>query len=776
MVRKLFTTMVLASVFFALNVAAGQRYVLHYNKAGKQEAIFVKKGQKVEDVIARLHAEDAAAPMSTEGLIDTLRNGPTDPTTLNTNFGFNHQDAAFEWFVPPTDGVVKEFWWDELKGGDIDKGLVRAWNADSKLLTLPSNAVDATGNMGWYVQAGDGDGGVTPYKADADAPGTFHAGVGGAVGISFDPLGTESKWKPGGVTVTLDTSVDGSTGKWNKLVLSSVAGADSFKVAKGQPFGFTLQNSSPAGGADARMELLSAAPSGPPYSMKFYEKARTGNNDPGWWIRGYYWGEYIVVEYTGDRAPSIKNVTTLFTTLKTTARTVSATVTDDNPGGGPAGVSTVVLKWKKGALGTYASVSMAAGASNSYSGDIPAAVAGDSIYYYVEATDVNSNVADSKVVLYTIFAKANDFLVLYNYRTPVSGVTREQLVGLYLTGIDNFDIWDVGKYGVADLPALLPLYSKVAEITGDGSWSGKDVIGPVGTWLGTGTAASPKLYFLSDQDHGWISNFNDTVFADTNVHSKYFGLHKLGPQDYPYYASGNTNVTWPWRINVAAGAVNDSMTAFIVKFMAAKGVTYWYHPSYELGSAIYNWMDQITPTADAKVLFVDTTGRDTNKVQNNRVIGVRKWAADKSWSTVYLAFDYLATDFRSDTSKAPASDPKYNWIVDAGNPLAQFFANPWTTEVRRISDVTPYEFALQQNYPNPFNPTTMINYSIAKNAHVMLKVYNIMGQEVRTLINQDMQAGVYAVPFDASNLASGVYFYTLNAGSFVKTQKMVLLK
>jgi Outer membrane protein Omp28/Secretion system C-terminal sorting domain len=85
-------------------------------------------------------------------------------------------------------------------------------------------------------------------------------------------------------------------------------------------------------------------------------------------------------------------------------------------------------------------------------------------------------------------------------------------------------------------------------------------------------------------------------------------------------------------------------------------------------------------------------------------------------------------------------------------------------------------FSLNQNYPNPFNPSTTINYTIIENANVSLKVYNVMGQEVAQLVNQKQSAGVYNIQFDASALASGIYFYKLTAGDFVAVKKMTLLK
>ncbi|HEX7358642.1 MAG TPA: T9SS type A sorting domain-containing protein [Ignavibacteriaceae bacterium] len=85
-------------------------------------------------------------------------------------------------------------------------------------------------------------------------------------------------------------------------------------------------------------------------------------------------------------------------------------------------------------------------------------------------------------------------------------------------------------------------------------------------------------------------------------------------------------------------------------------------------------------------------------------------------------------------------------------------------------------FELQQNYPNPFNPTTQIRFSLAEQSQVTLKVYNILGKEIATLVNDVQSSGVHEVSFDGSGLASGVYFYTLQAGKFTETRKMILIK
>ena len=88
----------------------------------------------------------------------------------------------------------------------------------------------------------------------------------------------------------------------------------------------------------------------------------------------------------------------------------------------------------------------------------------------------------------------------------------------------------------------------------------------------------------------------------------------------------------------------------------------------------------------------------------------------------------------------------------------------------------PSGYFLAQNYPNPFNPSTNIQYRVSGNSQVILKVYDILGNEVRTLVNEYRSAGIYEVEFDASLLPSGIYFYSLKAGNFLETKKMILVK
>jgi hypothetical protein len=124
-------------------------------------------------------------------------------------------------------------------------------------------------------------------------------------------------------------------------------------------------------------------------------------------------------------------------------------------------------------------------------------------------------------------------------------------------------------------------------------------------------------------------------------------------------------------------------------------------------------------------------------------------------------------------------DGNYSYEVLAGTRDGMVASLSGGTDVITNSETVeeiPTEFALLQNYPNPFNPGTKIEFKISKAVLVNLKVYDLLGREVTTLLKEEMLPGNYTIDFDASTLASGIYFYTLNAGDFVSTKKMILLK
>ena len=148
---------------------------------------------------------------------------------------------------------------------------------------------------------------------------------------------------------------------------------------------------------------------------------------------------------------------------------------------------------------------------------------------------------------------------------------------------------------------------------------------------------------------------------------------------------------------------------------------------------------------------------------------------DDGYSPLWSVNIYDNADFDNvhDLTTATASNILATGAAIVNCPIVS--VEPATGVVDEDSSV-PTVYSLSQNYPNPFNPSTIINFSIINNEHVYLKIYNSIGQEITTLVNDILPAGDYSIKWNAENLASGIYFYTLTTGNFKAAKKLILLK
>ena len=140
------------------------------------------------------------------------------------------------------------------------------------------------------------------------------------------------------------------------------------------------------------------------------------------------------------------------------------------------------------------------------------------------------------------------------------------------------------------------------------------------------------------------------------------------------------------------------------------------------------------------------------------------------WDSQYIGFHYIIFDQSSNTYKMWYTGGAADWDGKIGLATA-----PVVTGIEDDFSI-PIEFNLYQNYPNPFNPLTKIGYSVPQSSKVAIKVFDVLGNEIETLVNEEKSTGTYELTWNAEQLPTGVYFYQLKAGTYVETKKMILLK
>ena len=163
----------------------------------------------------------------------------------------------------------------------------------------------------------------------------------------------------------------------------------------------------------------------------------------------------------------------------------------------------------------------------------------------------------------------------------------------------------------------------------------------------------------------------------------------------------------------------------------------------------------------------------TASEQNNSGFEVERKSQGGAWNTLgFVRGNGTTTEAQSYSFLDNSASGKVQYRLKQLDFDGQFEYSP----VIEVDAGLPKQFALAPNYPNPFNPTTVINYQLPVAGNVSLKIYDVLGKEVMTLVNGRQEAGTYNFNFNANHLASGIYFYRLQAGSFVETKKMMLVK
>lgn len=680
------------------------------------------------------------------GTIDTLQNAPDD-FNWGSNFGEFGQDVFVQWFEAPADLTINAVSFNTTDDEQSDvsvKLIMMAWDKDQ--IQETTSGLGATW-WGYYEATGNGFNDIGALPDDGDITGGWVEASETSQAKAYGSPFAEDIWSDIGEGAPA-TAVTG-TETWVNMDLLGF----SPEVLAGDIFGVVVKNSST--NLDADRFGVEADNSLGITGFKHYKNGRLvpggiGVGDLGWWSRLFSWNFRVAVELTGDRAPVIAGMDQLATTLSTAARTVTATISDDNPSGGDAGVQTAMLYYTVDG-GDPTAVAMT-GTEPDYSADIPGQAPGSAVSYWIEATDVGGLSVANNPWTYNIFEQVNRTLLVMNGQ-GASGYPTTYYFGDNANGA--FYAYDRDVWAFGPLTAeLVDYYYDIVEIATNGPNAiNNDVIR---AWL---EADGSRDYMLAGDE--WIGSQTGWVNGPREAGSFHYDILGI---TFEYNDLVASSADRNQVLTVAGSALGDAMHQLVSTVVADSpqvGVdTVWYDPNFEIG--VTNWLDGVDVTEDSEVFLqgISTGDGATYNIGHNRTLAAGNKIA-------FFGYDPLSIN----------STPYYWFGFDATAP--QVKALEWMDAVNDIEDRGEFvarEFSLKQNYPNPFNPTTTISYVLPSAEKVQVKVFDLMGREVATLVNEKQNAGSQAVAFDASNFASGMYVYTIKAGSFNDSKKMLLVK
>ncbi len=325
-------------------------------------------------------------------------------------------------------------------------------------------------------------------------------------------------------------------------------------------------------------------------------------------------------------------------------------------------------------------------------------------------------------------------------------------------GIASDDIWVTGGSSNAFMIAS-------EDLNGSSNWYGKALA--LSVTIGPATTGGAATGFATNNNAAVLAYCGVGLWND--VENKYLGVKfKIG-----------ANTHYGWIRMTVLGSTNFNSTLFDFAYESTPNL------GIKAGSQISLPVELTTFKAIQYENAVKLLWETATEV-NNYGFNVERKLTDSElsdWETLGFIEGHgnsnspKSYEFIDETAPADALEYRLKQIDTDGK--FEYYSltakvNNAVTEVEENN--LPLEFAIKQNYPNPFNPTTAINYQLSENSKVELKVFNLLGQEVATLVNREQAAGNYTVNFEASGLPSGVYVYKIIAGHFIENRKMMLTK
>lgn len=297
----------------------------------------------------------------------------------------------------------------------------------------------------------------------------------------------------------------------------------------------------------------------------------------------------------------------------------------------------------------------------------------------------------------------------------------------------------------------------------------------ISKWNVSSVTDMSKMFYTNDSFDQDISNWDVSSVTDM---SGMFDRASLSTKNY-----SNMLIEWsklPLQNNVNFDAGNSKFNIFAAESRQKIIDTYgWIIEDRGLEEMLFSQF-----SAELK----DSTIALSWEVSSDRIDSVfvleRRYIVSEdttNWENMYTVASETLLNFSYVDSLLPSGDEVHYRILGIDKNENQEISETLVVDISSFTGIEdlgdiPTEFKLSQNYPNPFNPTTTINYSVPEQSHITLKIFDALGKEVTSLVNELKAIGNYSVEFNAANLTSGVYFYQIKADHYIQTKKMILLR
>lgn len=376
-----------------------------------------------------------------------------------------------------------------------------------------------------------------------------------------------------------------------------------------------------------------------------------------------------------------------------------------------------------------------------WSGTIPAVNDSALVSFYVRSEDNEGNESFSP----TNYSTNKYFYFVLNRGLVIQDVQYSP----YGSGFSGYNDYEVTISGVVT--------TDTSDIEGDGNLTGPQVL------IQDGTGQWSGVQIFGTEADGLVRGDHVTV---TGIVNENFGVTRIGNLDSGVLVTKNSSgVTLPDALIISTSDIATSVDGSLPA------------ESYEGVLVMYQGVTVVDDNADG------VTGPDGSNFGEMLV-------ADNSAVSTRVELQDGTHDYHNFWDASQDDQPIQiinGSSLDALRGIMFYSFGNYKLIPRKNDDfmgftdvedevIAPKVYSLSQNYPNPFNPTTKIEYSITSSEFVSLKVYDVLGREVATLVNNEQAAGVYSVNFNAANLTTGIYFYRIEAGSFVDVKKLLLLK